>query len=125
MIASVSLAARESFLGSTLSRASNQARSLAVRNIHLPATRTRLTPRGAYSACRRRIAPATSTPSGSRSRRVLSSSGSPCRKQQRLDQAQFFRPLCRHLLLLFADPLVLDENHRVFNQVFDMVFADD
>src|ERR1043165_7477141 len=54
MIASVSFAARESFFGSTDSRASSQARSFAVRKVHLPAMRIRLTPRGAYSACRRR-----------------------------------------------------------------------
>ena len=52
---------------------SSQDRSLAVRNVHLPPTRTRLTPRGAYSACsaaqrcaRRRRPPAAAPPASSR-----------------------------------------------------------
>ena len=112
MIASVSLAARESFFGSTDSRASSQARSFAVRKVHLPAMRTRLTPRGAYSACRRRIAAAMSTPSGRRERKVLSSSGSPAANKQRLDQPQLLRPLLRRRLLVgshLLDQLVADD----------------
>src|SRR6266540_2377297 len=76
MIASVSSAARDNFFGSTTSRASSHARSLAVRKAHFPATRTRLTPRGLYSACNCRRAVRTSTLSGSRLESVASSSGS-------------------------------------------------
>src|SRR5437588_3575414 len=76
MIASVSIAARESFLVSTVSLLNSQARSFAVRNVHLPPTRTRLTPRGAYSSCRHASAARRSTPAGNREAKVTSSSGS-------------------------------------------------
>src|SRR6185503_15809867 len=65
MMASVSLAARDSFFGSTESRASSQARSFAVRKVHLPATRTQ----------------------GLLVERLAGG------KQQRLDQPQLLRPL--------------------------------
>src|SRR6185312_1211864 len=47
-----------------------------VRSVHLPATRTRLTPRQAYSCCSWLSSARTSTPAGSRSPSVFSSSGS-------------------------------------------------
>src|SRR5215471_4455896 len=75
MMASVSVAARESFFCSIASRAISQARSLAVRKLHLPATRTKLTPREAYSACSVCMRDARSTPSGRRAASVSSSSG--------------------------------------------------
>src|SRR5208282_375578 len=75
-MASVSTAARESFFVTTVSRVSSQARSLAVRSDHLPPTRTRCTPRGAYSFCNCRSSPCRSLPAGSRVARVFSSSGS-------------------------------------------------
>ena len=67
-MASVSIAARESLRVSTVSLLSSQERSSAVRNVHLPPMRTRLTPRVAYSSCRRSSAARTSTPCGSRAR---------------------------------------------------------
>src|SRR5216684_333070 len=76
MIASVSIAARESLRVSTVSLLRSQDRSVDVRNVHLPPIRTRLTPRVAYSSCRRSSAACTSTPCGSRSASDASSSGS-------------------------------------------------
>src|SRR5208282_1696555 len=75
-MASVSMAARDSFLVTTVSRVNSQARSLAVRSDHLPPTRTRLTPRGAYSFCNWMSSPCRSLPAGSRAASVFSSSGS-------------------------------------------------
>ena len=75
-MASVSIAARESLRVSTVSLLSSQERSLAVRNVHLPPTRTRLTPRVAYSSCSRASAARTSMPCGSRAASAFSSSGS-------------------------------------------------
>src|SRR5450631_542701 len=76
MMASVSIAARDSLRVSIVSLLKSQERSLAVRKVHLPPTQTRLTPRIAYSSCRRVSAAGTSTPAGSRAARALSSSGS-------------------------------------------------
>src|SRR5689334_21583386 len=76
MIASTSIAARDSRRVSVLSRVISQARSPAVRNVHLLAMRTRLTPRVAYSACNCASAAFTSTPSGMRLASVAVSSGS-------------------------------------------------
>src|SRR5215468_1484021 len=76
MMASVSIAARESLRVSTVSLLNNQERSLAVRKVHFPPIRTRWTPRVAYSSCRRSSAACTSTPCGSRSASAASSSGS-------------------------------------------------
>src|SRR5271169_985881 len=75
-MASVSMAARESFFVTTISRVNNQARSPAVRSDHLPPTRTRFTPRGAYSFCSCKSSARTSTPAGSRVAKTVSSSGS-------------------------------------------------
>src|SRR5215472_2906857 len=75
MMASVSIAARESLRASTVSLLNSQERSLAVRKVHLPPIRTRWTPRVAYSSCSRRSAVCTSTPCGSRSASDASSSG--------------------------------------------------
>src|SRR6516162_1639440 len=77
MMASVSIAARESLRVSTVSLLNSQERSLAVRKVHFPPIRTRWTPRVAYSSCSRRSAARTSTPCGSRSASDASSSGSP------------------------------------------------
>src|SRR6516165_3285405 len=76
MMASVSIAARESLRVSTVSLLNSQERSLAVRKVHFPPIRTRWTPRVAYSSCSRRSAARTSTPCGSRSASDVSSSGS-------------------------------------------------
>src|SRR6185312_13225111 len=76
MIASTSMAARDSRRVSVLSRVISHDRSPAVRKVHLLATRTRLTPRGAYSACNCASAALTSTPSGMRLASVAVSSGS-------------------------------------------------
>src|SRR5215471_14381552 len=76
MMASVSIAARESLRVSTVSLLNSQERSLAVRKVHFPPIRTRWTPRVAYSSCSRRSAARTSTPCGSRSASDASSSGS-------------------------------------------------
>src|SRR5215470_2454287 len=76
MMASVSIAARESLRVSTVSLLNSQERSLAVRKVHFPPIRTRWTPRVAYSSCRRSSAACTSTPCGSRSASDVSSSGS-------------------------------------------------
>src|SRR5262245_3488987 len=76
MMASVSIAARESLRVSNVSLLNSHDRSVAVRNVHLPLTRTRLTPRAAYSSCRRSSAPCTSTPCGIRAASDFSSSGS-------------------------------------------------
>src|SRR6266436_738787 len=76
MMASVSIAARESLRVSTVSLLNSQERSLAVRKVHFPPIRTRWTPRVAYSSCRRSSAACTSTPCGSRSASDASSSGS-------------------------------------------------
>src|SRR3974390_567121 len=70
------MAARESFRVTTDSRVMSQARSLAVRNVHLPPTRTRLTPRGAYSRCNCIKSPRTSVPAGKRDAKTFSSKGS-------------------------------------------------
>src|SRR5215475_2252323 len=75
MMASVSIAARESLRASTVSLLNSQERSLAVRKVHFPPIRTRWTPRVAYSSCSRRSAACTSTPCGSRSASDGSSSG--------------------------------------------------
>src|SRR4051812_26521776 len=76
MMASVSMAARESLRVSTVSLLSSQDKSSAVRKVHLPPMRTRLTPRGAYSCCRLASAEARSTPCGIRAARSFSVSGS-------------------------------------------------
>src|SRR5271166_4259738 len=76
MIASVSIAARESLRVSTVSLLNSQARSPAVRKVHLLLIRTRFTPREAYSCCRSRSAACTSTPCRSRAASDASSSGS-------------------------------------------------
>src|SRR5262245_6625296 len=76
MMASVSIAARESLRASTVSLLNSQERSLAVRKVHFPPIRTRWTPRVAYSSCSRRSAACTSTPCGSRSASDASSRGS-------------------------------------------------
>src|SRR5471032_607121 len=77
MMASVSTAARESLRVSTVSLVSSQDRSSAVRNIHLRPTRTRLTPRVAYSAFSCANTSFTSTSFGRRRLSVASSSGWP------------------------------------------------
>src|SRR6185437_13861894 len=77
MMASVSIAARDSLRVSTVSLVSSQDRSSAVRNIHLRPTRTRLTPRVAYSAFSRASASFTSTSLGRRRASAASSSGAP------------------------------------------------
>src|SRR6185312_17107878 len=76
-MASVSIAARESLRVSTVCLVNSQARSLAVRKVHFLPMRTRLTPRGAYSALRRAKASLSSTPFGNCRASVASSSGSP------------------------------------------------
>src|SRR5262249_16631868 len=76
MMASVSIAARDSLRVSTVSLLSSQERSDAVRKLHLPATAQRLTPRAAYSCCRRTSEACTSTPCGSRSPSSFSLRGS-------------------------------------------------
>src|SRR5476649_1482829 len=76
-MASVSIAARESLRVSTVFLVSSHDRSPAVRNVHFLPTRTRLTPRVEYSACKRASASFNSTPSGSLRRSVASSSGAP------------------------------------------------
>src|SRR5262249_10171036 len=72
---SVSIAARDSFRVATDSWVNSQARSGAVRSVHLPPMRTRLTPRGAYSRCNCWSNACTSMPAGSRDARTFSSSG--------------------------------------------------
>src|SRR5580704_9441298 len=69
------MAARDSLRVTTASWVSNHARSLAVRSVHLPATRTRLTPRGSYSFCNWVSSARTSTPAGKRLANTFSSSG--------------------------------------------------
>ena len=91
-MASVSIAARESLRVSTVSLLSSQERSSAVRNVHLPPMRTRLTPRGAYSSCRRASAARTSTPCGSRAASVLLVERLGGGEQHRLQQPQLLRP---------------------------------
>src|SRR6478752_2800282 len=76
-MASVSIAARESLRVSTVCLVKSQARSLAVRKVHFLPMRTKLTPRGAYSALRRAKASLSSTPFGNCRASVASSSGSP------------------------------------------------
>src|SRR6202035_2843967 len=74
-MASVSMAARDSLRVTVASWVRSQARSLAVRSVHLPATRTRFTPRGSYSFCNCVSSARTSTPAGRRLARTFSSSG--------------------------------------------------
>src|SRR5580692_3308607 len=74
-MASVSMAARDNFRVTTDSWVSSQAKSLAVRSVHLPPTRTRLTPRGAYSRCNCTSSARTSMPAGRRAAKAFSSSG--------------------------------------------------
>src|SRR5580692_3135608 len=74
-MASVSMAARDSFRVTVASWVNSQARSLAVRSVHLPATRTRFTPRGSYSFCNCVSSARTSTPAGRRFPKAFSSSG--------------------------------------------------
>src|ERR1700733_2773571 len=74
-MASVSIAARDSFRVTTDSCVKSHARSLAVRSVHLPPTRTRLTPRGAYSFCNCVSSARTSAPAGRRPASAFSSSG--------------------------------------------------
>src|SRR5215208_550383 len=76
MMASVSIAARESLRVSTVSLLSSQDRSSAVRKVHLPPTRTRLTPRVAYSCSSCASAEPISMPWGNRAARSFSVSGS-------------------------------------------------
>src|SRR5215208_364481 len=76
MMASVSIVARESLRVSTVSLLRSQDRSSAVRKVHLPPIRTRLTPRVAYSCCSLLSAAPTSTPSGKRAPKSFSLSGS-------------------------------------------------
>src|SRR5580700_7094628 len=74
-MASVSVAARDSLRVTTDSWVRSHARSVAVRSVHLPPTRTRLTPRGAYSFCNCRRSACTSMPAGRRPAKAFSSSG--------------------------------------------------
>src|SRR6476619_874073 len=76
MMASVSIAARESLRVSTVSLLNNQDRSFAVRKVHFPPIRSRLTPRVAYSSCSRTRASRTFVPCGRRAASDFSSSGS-------------------------------------------------
>src|SRR5690348_16760054 len=75
MIAIVSIAARESFLVSLVNLVSSHDRSEAVRNVHFLPTRTRLTPRVAYSAFSAISVSRTLTPAGRRRASCASSSG--------------------------------------------------
>src|SRR6516165_10824668 len=70
------MAARDNLRVTTASWVKSQARSVAVRKAHLPATRTRLTPRGSYSFCSCMSSARASTPAGKRFPRIFSSSGS-------------------------------------------------
>src|ERR1700722_3271280 len=72
---SVSMAARDSFRVTVDSCVSSHARSAAVRSAHLPATRTRLTPRVSYSLCNCVSKACTSASSGNRFAKIFSSSG--------------------------------------------------
>src|SRR6478736_715 len=76
MMASVSIAARESLRVSTVSLLNSQDRSFAVRKVHLPPMRSRFTPRVAYSSCSRTRASRTFVPCGRRAASDFSSSGS-------------------------------------------------
>src|SRR3569623_2392607 len=76
MMASVSMAARDSLRCATVSLVRSHDRSDAARKVHFLPMRTRLTPRVAYSACNAASAALTSTPSGSARSKVGSSSGS-------------------------------------------------
>src|SRR6202140_3129458 len=74
-MASVSMAARDSLRVTVASWVNSQARSLGVRTVILPATRTRLTPRDSYSFCNCVSSARTSTPGGKRLAKTFSSSG--------------------------------------------------
>src|SRR3984893_8116066 len=76
MMACVSMAARESVRCSVVSLLKSHARAPAVREVHFPLIRTRLTPREAYCCCSSSSEPCTSIPSGICAASVFSSRGS-------------------------------------------------
>ena len=96
-MASVSIAARESLRVSTVSLVSSQDRSSAVRKVHFLPMRTRLTPRVAYSALSRASASLTfdAVRQALGKRRLVERRARG--KQQRLEQAQFFRARLRRV----------------------------
>ena len=119
MTASVSIAARDSLRGSTASRVSSQDRSFAVRNVHLPPTRTRLTPRGAYSVLQR-------------SQRLLADRRPPAAARQRLlverlaeanSSASSSRSSSGRACVACGVRLIVIENHTCLSAKLAMAFA--
>ena len=107
MIASVSIAARDSLRGTTIRLVSSQDRSLAVRNVHLLADAHEIDAArrifGLQAAQRRLDIDALGQP---RRQRLLVERLRR-RKQQRLQQPQFLRPRCRTQRLASPSRLIV------------------